>query len=1160
MVETVSPEDINLSAEPLEPIKRNKSILSRWLVFLGWAGMLIFTFHACTHMVAAGDTWVAMACGKHFINNGVDTVEPFSANSHEAGPTPKEVKTWPQWAQTLTDKVGIENVQKWHPTGWINQNWLTHVIFYWLSHESPFADATQRSFNTLVYWKFAIYIFGVICIYYTARLLGAHPYLASVFSCFAMFIGRSLIDVRPAGFSNVLVAAFLLVLVLATYRNILYIWLLVPLTVFWCNLHGGYIYAFIMMVPFIGLHVFIILPKKWTVCFYSIAMWMGLYLFVFRFLNKLSGTAEEVLRKPEVFPAPVLMEGGLFYFLIVFILVSIILTILTSLRKIKDNAFFGYHIIITIILSFAFLVKMFPEMPFALQVISSQVIKDRFQDMIFKSQIFYFVILLIMLALGYILIYQKKKFVSIGVKGIGHVIAASFVTFIAAIILNPFHLTNFTHTLIISFSKHAEMWRQVNEWHPAFEWTNPVGSAFPFLIMLVLSIAIAIYWLYCNVLVPKDEIAKNEMDARVKTNKILLRVFGWTAAFILCWITFISFSFVKADLISFLLCAAFTAIILLSIYKNVHFIYLSGLLVLIALALSTIGVDPENLVKLKSKVYEGRYIFAFVLVPSYLLIYVVASLFSKDLKYKRRDIVFPVLTAVVAIILMFVLFRDPQPLKLRVDFGQTGWLGELFSKLYGIVRTFKPLYEKNLDLTYKHLFKSLYLINALSILVWILLPDLKRFFTRIEDQRSEKGKVHYHPYKAIKIDLAYIIITALTIYMAVRSRRFMPIAGIAACSLMALFITQIAFAISTTINFNKFQRYMISEIPYKLEVFLAIAGTCVVLFFGTYWGLKFKTVYLDAWPTDPEYTSIFMRMTASDRKPFHAGDFIRENDLQGKMFNYWTEGGFIAWAQDPDPNSGKTQLQLFMDGRAQAAYDPKTYRLWSKIMSGGPTAVSVSMAKRSYTQADYKEMGKYISEVLRKRKVWLILMPVSKNTSKFVKSVETNKEWQIIFFNNKQKMFVDIRSENGRKLMEGVVTSETVYPDEFSRNLMFSNIYRRQKSETSIEIGFKHAMQAFQLNPSQIPLLEIVSYSKYPKLKPQIDDFCKQYFQEISENIDKYRYEDSYFNRITAAMLTVRYLEKAISSKENPQLFSSLANMKRALKIEQSKISKTKKW
>ncbi|MHC4119676.1 MAG: hypothetical protein ACYSWO_19435, partial [Planctomycetota bacterium] len=99
---------------PTEPLER--SALSRWSVIIGWLAMLIFTIHACTHMVAAGDTWVAMACGRHFVNHGVDTVEPFSANSHKAGPTEAEIKTWPDWAQWITDKVGIETVKRWHPT------------------------------------------------------------------------------------------------------------------------------------------------------------------------------------------------------------------------------------------------------------------------------------------------------------------------------------------------------------------------------------------------------------------------------------------------------------------------------------------------------------------------------------------------------------------------------------------------------------------------------------------------------------------------------------------------------------------------------------------------------------------------------------------------------------------------------------------------------------------------------------------------------------------------------------------------------------------------------------------------------------------------------------------------------------------------------------
>jgi len=155
-------------------------------------------------------------------------------------------------------------------------------------------------------------------------------------------------DIRPAGFSNVLVAVYLLILVLTTYRNVLYIWLIVPVTVFWCNVHGGYLYVFIMLVLFVA----------------------------FNFLTIIS----------------------------------------------------------------------------------------------------------------------KKRFVSIGKKGLYHTIGAGAAALIGTIVFNPFHLTNLTHTFIISVSKHAEMWRTVNEWHPAFEWSNPVGDERPFLIMYIIGWLLLTVW------------------------------------------------------------------------------------------------------------------------------------------------------------------------------------------------------------------------------------------------------------------------------------------------------------------------------------------------------------------------------------------------------------------------------------------------------------------------------------------------------------------------------------------------------------------------------------------------------------------------------------------------------------------------------------------
>ncbi|GAJ06076.1 unnamed protein product, partial [marine sediment metagenome] len=172
-----------------------------------------------------------------------------------------------------------------------------------------------------------------------------------------------------------------------------------------------------------------------------------------------------------------------------------------------------------------------------------------------------------------------------------------------------------------------------------------------------------------------------------------------------------------------------------------------------------------------------------------------------------------------------------------------------------------------------------------------------------------------------------------------------------------MFIDQLVRAISAARNFRKNNRLIVSVMPYNLQLFFVLAGSVAVLFFGTWWGLKFKRIYLDAWPRDPKLTSMFMRMTDSGQKPFYATKFMKDNKLKGKMFNYWTEGGFIGWGQEPDPNTGFTPLQLFMDGRAQAAYDRKAFDVWTHIMGGGlVTGQIVARARargQSLTGADY---------------------------------------------------------------------------------------------------------------------------------------------------------------------------------------------------------------
>jgi len=745
----------------------SKSPFSGWPKAVFFVLMLIFAGHACTHMVAAGDTWVALACGRHFYNHGVDTVEPFSANSHHAGPTDEDLKHYPK---IVTKLFSPATIRYWHPTGWINQNWLTHLFFYWLSAKSPIADAETRTFNSLVYWKFTIYILSMLSIYYAARLLKADVAPAAVFTAAALFIGRSFLDIRPAGFSNLLVAVFLVILLLTTYRNILYIWLVVPLVVLWCNLHGGYIYVFFMMAPFI-------------------------------FLNLVT-------------------------------------------------------------------------------------------------------------------IPSKRLFVSIGMKGVIHSVAASVVAFVAMVIFNPFHLTNLTHTFVISFSKYAKTWREVNEWHGAFEWSNPVGTGVPFLVMFIL------------------------------------------------------------------------------------------LLVLLAVWFILMLLNPES----------------------------------------------------------------------------------------GAAR-------------------------------------------RREKKAAAGG------YSWPKADMAILAVAMATVYMAIKSRRFIPIAAFVACPVMAMLLDQIIRMAAARRRWVAERTTELPGFPKGVRAVIIAMALAAVAFFGGWWGWKLKKVYLDPWPSEATYTSVFMRMTASNVKPFEACDFIRENKLSGKMFNYWTEGGAISWGQDPDPVTGKTPLQLFMDGRAQAAYDASVYARWGDIMSGGPAAVPLYYSHRRPTEGDYQAIGKWIGDQLALYDVWVVLMPGAEFNDPekyFTDALERNPEWRCAYYDAKQKMLVRVSQPEGNRIFTEVMTDQAKFPNEFCQQMSVSNWLVRIDDEPTNREGLRRAKIAFDLNPSQEPLAAVIATGRRESLRSEVDKICRDWLGQFETQKSRYEAEDGYRLRLTAALMAADHLIRVTTDGEERKACQAL--------------------
>ena len=134
---------------------------------------------------------------------------------------------------------------------------------------------------------------------------------------------------------------------------------------------------------------------------------------------------------------------------------------------------------------------------------------------------------------------------------------------------------------------------------------------------------------------------------------------------------------------------------------------------------------------------------------------------------------------------------------------------------------------------YSHLFSVLCIVNITSIIIWLTVRPLQKLFGRLPNRIDQESQTD--SFQLSKIDLALMAIAALTIYMAYRSRRFIPIAAIAACPIVAMFIDQMSRTISAARNFHKRNYLAVPPMPYNLRMFFTVAAAVAVLFFGVCW-------------------------------------------------------------------------------------------------------------------------------------------------------------------------------------------------------------------------------------------------------------------------------------------------------------------------------------
>ncbi|MBN1763627.1 MAG: hypothetical protein JW860_00050 [Sedimentisphaerales bacterium] len=392
---------------------------SRW-IWLGCTLLVIAAgLHSANRIVGGGDTWVAMACGRY-------TLGEWAAGQPDR-----------TWQMKFLDLFGI-HMTKRDPLGaetrpfipgdkenfgWVNQNWLTHVMFYKMKSAWGEDDQTvSKGEGLIVIYKLLQAVLTALFAYWAARVLGAHPLLASVAAAFGILLSRSFVDLRP-NVSTILFAA-IMIWALANWKKNRY-WALsvmIPVMILWTNVHGGFIYAIFCFIIMAGGHILQTYLGKWSYFLFLGGIIVIIVFFIIGvshlsdYLDNFEKLNEAGIKSDKDFTEQKIMCYSLQIMWILFIIGAAAVALMSLIRFSSiDNSCF----------------------------------------------------------------YQAKP------RGLHFILGGLLAVIVIPAIFTPFGWENLTHPLIVMFGDEGEKWRRVIEWRPIWD-INGFGEARCYVVFLAL--------------------------------------------------------------------------------------------------------------------------------------------------------------------------------------------------------------------------------------------------------------------------------------------------------------------------------------------------------------------------------------------------------------------------------------------------------------------------------------------------------------------------------------------------------------------------------------------------------------------------------------------------------------------------------------------------
>lgn len=359
-------------------------------------------------------------------------------------------------------------------------------------------------------------------------------------------------------------------------------------------------------------------------------------------------------------------------------------------------------------------------------------------------------------------------------------------------------------------------------------------------------------------------------------------------------------------------------------------------------------------------------------------------------------------------------------------------------------------------------------------------------------------------------DLGATAVFAMTAAMAVTSRRFLPMAYLVGAPLLAECATR---ALEGRPRLRRIRQYC--EPRQRQVTVLVVAG---VLLVTATTATSFARTFLGPWPHSFSHLSPGDRVLDRSSRPWGPCRFLALNGVRGRLWTFYEDAGFWNWCQQREPTDGRTPLQVFIDPRAQRAFDVSVFLSYHNIADGGPTAKTIDDAGRAPNPEEARAIEGWLARTMTAEGMWIVALPPEGRDTAFARYLPQLPAWRTVYLDEDHTLLVDTANPAGRDLAARADRDTLVFPNEASHLLTRAALALQADDAASWTRGLTLAEASYRAMPSARAVVYVGAAARRGEGRAEAVRFCRGILDDLNASRPTYSRSDGYGRRLAAAI------------------------------------------